>query len=140
MIALRQGGQGWMTIDEAVFYNFLAVSSLCLTARDTLITTPSLEATYLHTRAISSINARLADRQLCQSDGVIACIVNFASQGISRSVGGTWCWEAHFRLLRSSAEVDEWKLNMDGLRLVLEMRGGADSITANPGLRINIFT
>jgi hypothetical protein len=129
----------WIYLDDAIFCRFLAISSLCLHARSEPSCQPSVEAIHYQTKAFVSINQRLCNPSRRTEDSVVASVLTFAAQGISRMPQAAWCWESHFSLVKTTPRVDEWQVHLSGLKLILDLRGGADSITAQPALRMTLF-
>ncbi|KAF2724126.1 hypothetical protein K431DRAFT_165912 [Polychaeton citri CBS 116435] len=67
--------------------------------------------------ALVSINNRLRNIETATSDGVIAAIISFACNG------GLY---------------DDWNIHMAGLRRIIELRGGLDTLANNPSLRLMV--
>jgi hypothetical protein len=129
----------WICLNDAIFCQFLAISLLCLYVRSEPLCKPSIETIYYYTKAVVSINRRLGIPSRRTDDSVVASVLSFAAQGISRMPQAAWCWKKHFSLVRPSPGTDEWHSHLSGLKLILDIRGGANPITAQPALRMTLF-
>jgi hypothetical protein len=68
------------------------------------------QAVRYHAAAVSSVNDRLKDPELQRSDGIVASIL---------------CLSVHYP---AADGVDSWNVHMEGLKRVLRLRGGEDSL------------
>jgi hypothetical protein len=135
-----------INIDEAICWEALSVSSLCLAkcyvnqGRKHDYDRAFRHAEIFHTQALGSINKRLGCRIQGNSNGVIAAIVCFVCLRLSVSTEEGYCWESVASKGNPAIySWDQWHMHMRGLRSILATRGGIASIEDFPALSSTLF-
>lgn len=128
-----------LNLDPGIFYHSLAISAFCLSARypsaekDRLIS----EGLSYYVKGVTSVNNRLGDALMRQTDGIVVSIMGMAVHALTASTTHHgWCWEvAQPRSPKDGDNTDQFLLHFRALRTILNGRGGVETIAANRALR-----
>lgn len=127
-----------LDLDAGIFYNSLAVSAFCLSARHTEADQKALMAEGLHyyIKGLNSTNAQLVGNMGSNLQGIIVSIMGVAVH----TLGSGWCWETTaLSPSRTGSSDDEWPKHFGAIKAILARHGGVKAIESNTALRFWLY-